>query len=163
MVLEKIKGISKVLTDYDTSKFSFSISFEFASLEALNEALATSNIFSTVENTPLPKGFKHFEWVEGKLLRHEDPNFKKSFSLPDSKKSPTADFKGLDMSMFLQDVTYNTTYTFDFPIKKYSNINSSFTENNKQITQTIYPFKSTSASTQNSLECIFDFGKNIKF
>ncbi len=162
--LAQIKGISKVSASFDTVNYAISMDFEYANLEALNEGLAAAQLFTTIDNTPVPSGFKYFEWKENTLVRHEDPNFKKSFQLPQSKQSPNAVMKGLDMAMFLQDVTYNTHYIFDNAVKSYTHENVQYEKSNTTIVQKIYPFKS-SKGAENSLEGVFEFfskkrGKN---
>jgi hypothetical protein len=154
--LENTHGISHVWTRFDTVKYVVSIGFDYENISALNGGLAAAQLFTTIDNNSLPDGFQYFQWEDNKLIRHEDPNFKKSFQLPQSKISDQAALKGMDMAMFLQDVSYATHYTFETPIKSYNHEEIVIAKGNTEVLQKIYPFKRLQ-SIENSLEGVFEF------
>jgi len=160
-LLESIQGISNVNTNFDSTKYAISIGFHFGDIQALNRGLAAAQLFTTIDNTTLPQDFKYFEWKEGVLQRHEDPNFKRSFQLPTSKVSPNADMKGMDMSMFLQDVSYTTHYVFERKLKSVNQRAINSDVSSTAITQKIFPFQSSKLGA-NSLETSFEFVPNKK-
>ncbi|MBN8685348.1 MAG: hypothetical protein J0L99_22085 [Chitinophagales bacterium] len=136
-VLKGVDGISNVKENNDTTSFVFGYSFDFASVDALNNALRMigKDKYSDSGETVYKFDGKNFERIAVNDLTQE---LKKAMG----ETQAEGDEESADMmKMFFADMSYKQIYNFpDQEIKKNSNELGVVSEDKHSITLDLKPF-----------------------
>ena len=139
-VLKGVDGISNVTENNDTTAFVFGYSFDFASVDALNNALRMigKDKYSDSGETVYKFDGKSFERIAANDLTQE---LKKAMGETQAEgDEETADM----MKMFFADMSYKQIYNFpDQEIKKNSNELGVVSDDKHSITLNLKPFDET--------------------
>ena len=148
-ILENLSGISNVATTNDAGTLSVALSFQFNSVQVLNEAVC--KLYAFIDHP----GSTYFKMSRHSFSRADTPNFKQVISHYRDHVKTDTQIADLILKNFLNLVTYHTTYHFDRKIKKATNKLSDISEDRKAI------FLKQSFS--DACEQDFSFGNKIFF
>ena len=141
-VLKGVDGISNVTENNDTTAFVFGYSFDFASVDALNNALRMigKDKYSDSGETVYKFDGKSFERIAANDLTQE---LKKAMGETQAEgDEETADM----MKMFFADMSYKQIYHFpDRQVKKSTNSISEITDDGHTLTINQKPFSEDEA------------------
>ncbi len=148
--LKKVKGITNVKMVYDEIKFQYGYEYEFADLQALNNAMesnAGTYIPALPGNVQLGKKKKvyasqsnYIEEIKNTIIRHQSADLGKILEMKKPGGNNSGMMGGIDIKYILQDLTYKTTFQFDQTIKKVSNEAAVISKDEKSFTINCQPF-----------------------
>ncbi|MEO1383161.1 MAG: hypothetical protein AAFV78_08025 [Bacteroidota bacterium] len=112
LALESIQGIDQIQPLKDNENYRFGISFHFANLQALNEAL------NTILADELNEGEYHtfFTKEGGQITRHAGPKSQDMKSLFEEELGDEEE-SGVDMEALMQAIKYKQSFSFASPIQ----------------------------------------------
>jgi hypothetical protein len=148
-ILENLSGISNVATTNDAGTLSVALSFQFNSVQVLNEAVC--KLYAFIDHP----GSTYFKMSRHSFSRADTPNLKQLISHYRDHVKTDTQIADLILKNFLHLITYHTTYHFDRKIKKATNKLSNISKDGKAI------FLKQSLS--DACEQDFSFGNKIFF
>jgi hypothetical protein len=148
-ILENLSGISNVATTNDAGTLSVVLSFQFNSVQVLNEAVC--KLYAFIDHP----GSTYFKMSRHSFSRADTPNLKQLISHYRDHVKTDTQIADLILKNFLHLITYHTTYHFDRKIKKATNKLSNISKDGKAI------FLKQSLS--DACEQDFSFGNKIFF
>lgn len=126
--LEKIKGITNVQSIMDEQNYVFGFKFDFANVNALNEAIA-----KTIGKDKNNKDYVQYRYNKGVFERLED-NILKSKIEGEVKKNEKAE--AFSASNIFHDVRYITEFTFESKVKNVDQEKAQISADGKTVTLT---------------------------
>jgi hypothetical protein len=148
-ILENLSGISNVATTNDAGTLSVALSFQFNSVQVLNEAVC--KLYAFIDHP----GSTYFKMSRHSFSRADTPNLKQLISHYRDHVKTDTQIADLILKNFLHLITYHTTYHFDKKIKKATNKLSNISKDGK----TIFLKQSLSDACEQD----FSFGNKIFF
>ena len=123
--LARLNGVDSATIDHDQKMLYFKLSFNFNSMNALNNAMR--KIYEGIN----PPNFVYFKMDEQSFERIDSGSV---FGvLENYKKEDDSFIASFDLNLFFKDMTYTTIYSFDLPIRKATNPLTRLTEDRKTL------------------------------
>lgn len=141
--LTKQAGISQVRTINENNSRLLGITFEFADVNALNNALKEIN------DSKEDQKKDYFSYQKDKLKRMNTLGIKEHVQREIDTDIDIA-IDGIMLTSMLQDMSYTTKYTFERPVKETSNPGAKITNEGRTVTLSYFFFNEESGS--NTLE-----------
>jgi hypothetical protein len=146
--IQQVKGVSNFKTISDETKIEFGYSFDFDNVNTLNTCmeLAAGSDLGQMPGVQ-GKGKKKFvptaryiEWNSKTLVRHQSAELEKIMEMKKTDGSNKGMMGGLDAAYIFQDLRYRCTYTFEVPLKEFSNEAAEISEDKKTLKLECIPF-----------------------